>query len=146
VQQRAAISLFEAIANWVRTPKGLSYIWLGLRWLNGNAKSFNSRPEYVLQHRGRTSLLHARLVPTGWKDEHGYDRRHSSLGYLPRPIMLGNAFTSAKPATHTTRAPNHGGMPTPPSWLPILGFVQAGPVEYAFDLAKSFPALNLDCV
>ncbi len=102
----------DAMADWAGTRTGLSYIPPGSPWRNGYVESFNSRiRDECLNINSFYSLLHAQVVIGDWKDEYNHHRRHSSLGYLPRPSTLGTAPIKSKPTTLRSSGPNEGGGP-----------------------------------
>jgi putative transposase len=73
----------RAIQAWM-AGAGLEtlYVEPGAPWENGYAESFNSKVrDELLNAEEFTSVLEARVLGKGWKEEYNHVRPHSALGY-----------------------------------------------------------------
>lgn len=74
------------MVDWAAGQVGLHFIPPGEPWRNGYVESFNSRiRDECLNINSFWSLAQARVVISDWKHDYNHYRRHSALGYEPRP-------------------------------------------------------------
>jgi transposase InsO family protein len=73
----------QEIRRWMAEARmDALYVEPGSPWENGYAESFNSKVrDELLNQEEFTSLLEARVLSAGWKQDYNEHRPHSSLGY-----------------------------------------------------------------
>jgi putative transposase len=87
----------SAMSDWAHGQVGLHFIPPGEPWRNGYVESFNSRiRDECLNINSFWSLAQAGVVISDWKHDYNHHRRHSSLGYQPRPTTRPPALTDER--------------------------------------------------
>lgn len=72
----------QALQDFCHNAITIGYIPPGKPWKNGFIESFNNRlRDECLNMELFDSVLHARVIISGWKDRYNCYHRHSSLGY-----------------------------------------------------------------